>query len=293
MDKLAIGMARNNNVRIYATTTTNLVEEARVKHGLWPTSTAALGRVMSVGLMMAQMQKGDDEKLTIDITGDGPLKSIMVTAQNDGSVRGYVGDPHIMLSYNESQTLAVGTAIGNGFLKVVRDMNLKTNFTGTVELQTGEIGDDFAYYFMVSEQTPSAVSVGVLVDTDNSVISAGGLIIQIMPGATEEDIVATEKVIAKLKPVSELVADGMTAVNIIESLYEDAHIVLEKDVQFKCDCSRERMLNGLSTLDNNELSSIIEDNEEIETVCNFCSEKYIFTIDDIRGLLDEKTNQNR
>ena len=293
MDKLAIGMARNNNIRIYATTTTDLVEEARVKHGMWPTSTAALGRVMSVGLMMAEMQKGKDEKLTIQINGDGPIQTITVNAKNDGTVRGYVGDPHVMLSYNDKNKLAVGAAVGNGFLRVTKDMNLKSDFVGTVELQTGEIGDDFAYYFMVSEQTPSAVSVGVLVDTDNSVISAGGLIIQLLPGATEEDIVATEKVIADLKPVSELVQDGMTAVDIIKSLYEDAHILLEKDVKFACDCSRKRMLSGLLTLDNKELETIIEEDEKIETVCNFCNEKYVFEKEELRGLLDEKTNQDR
>lgn len=293
MDKLAIGLARNNNIRIYATTTTNLVEEARVRHDLWPTSTAALGRVMSVGLMMAQMQKGEDEKLTIQIDGDGPIKNIVATAKNDGTVRGYVGDPHVMLSYNDTNKLAVGTAVGNGYLKVVRDMNLKTDFSGTVELVSGEIGEDFAYYFMVSEQTPSAVSVGVLVDTDNSVISAGGLIIQLMPGSSEEDIVETEKVVANLKPISELVQKGMSAKEIIESLYDDVKILLEKEVSFKCDCSRDRMLKGLLTLERKEIEEMIEEEESIETVCNFCSEKYNFTKEDLRGLLDEKSDQDR
>lgn len=293
MDKLAIGMARNNNVRIYAVTTTNLIEEARKRHGLWPTSTAALGRVMSVGLMMAQMQKGIKEKLTIQIEGDGPIKSIMVVAKNDGTVKGYVGDPHVMLSYNDNKKLAVGPAVGNGVLKVARDMNLKTAFTGSVELVSGEIGEDFAYYFMVSEQTPSAVSVGVLVDTDNSVMAAGGLIIQLMPGASEEDIVATEKVVANLKPISELVNEGLSAKEIIESSFDVAKILGEKAVQFQCDCSRDRMSKGLLTLSIEDLNSMIDDGEEIETVCNFCNEKYVFDLDEIRGMIDEKTNQDR
>lgn len=293
MDQLAIAMARNNNIRIYATTTTDLVEKARVKHNMWPTSTAALGRVMSVALMMASMQKGKDEKLTIQINGDGPIKNIMVTAKNDGTVRGYVGDPHVMLSYNDTNKLAVGTAVGSGFLRVIKDMGLKQDFVGTVDLQTGEIGEDFAYYFTISEQTPSAVSVGVLVDTDNSVISAGGLIIQLMPGATEDDIVETEKVIANLKPISELVENGMSARDIIESLYPDANVLLEKDVSFKCECSAERMLNGISTLNNDEIQAMIDEEESIETVCNFCNAKYNFTKEDLRGLLDEKINQDR
>lgn len=293
MDKLAIGMARNNNIRIYATTTTDVVEEARVRHDLWPTSTAALGRVMSVALIMASMQKGFDEKITIQIDGDGPIKNITVIAKNDGTVRGYVGDPHVMLSYNDKNKLAVGLAVGSGFLKVTKDLNLKTDFVGTVDLQTGEIGDDFAYYFTVSEQTPSAVSVGVLVGTDNSVISAGGLIIQVMPGATEEDIIETEKVIENLKPISELVKDGFSARQIIESLFDDANVLLEKDVSFKCDCSRERMQNGLATLTIEDLNEMIEEDETIETVCNFCNEKYNFTINDLRGILDDKTNQDR
>ncbi len=293
MDKLAIGLARNNNIRIYAITSTNLVEEARVKHDMWPTSTAALGRVMSVALMMAQMQKGKEDKLTVQIDGDGPIKTILAVAKNDGTVKGYVGDPHVMLSYNDTNKLAVGTAVGNGFLKVVNDMNLKTDFAGTVELVSGEIGDDFAYYFMVSEQTPSAVSVGVLVDTDNSVMAAGGLIIQVMPGASEEDIFETEKVVAGLKPISELINGGMSAVDIIESLYDETKILLEKDVAFQCDCSRERMLTGIFTLDSKEIENIIEEDGGIEAVCNFCNEKYNFGLQELRGLLDEKANQNR
>lgn len=292
MDKLAIGMAINNNIRIYATTTTQLVEEARVRHNMWPTSTAALGRVMSVALMMASMQKGTDEKITIQIDGDGPIKNITAIAKNDGTVRGYVGDPNVMLSYNDKNKLAVGLAVGNGFLKVTKDLNLKTDFVGTVDIQTGEIGDDFAYYFNVSEQTPSAVSVGVLVDTDNSVISAGGLIIQVMPGASDEDITEAEKVIKNLKPISEIVKDGLSAKQIVESLFDDAKVLLEKDVAFSCDCSRERMQNGLATLTVEDLNEMIEENETIETVCNFCNEKYNFSINDLRGILDAKSNQN-
>lgn len=290
MDKLAIGMARNNRIRIYATTTSKLVEQARVKHDMWPTSTAALGRVMSIALMMASMQKGKEESVTIQIKGDAMIETILVNAKNNGSVKGYISEPHVMLSYNDTNKLAVGQAIGNGFLRVSKDLKLKNEFVGTVDLQTGEIGEDFAYYFTVSEQIPSAVSVGVLVNTDNSVMASGGLIIQVMPDATEEDIKETEKVVNNLKPISELVSQGQTASQVIENLFEDAKVLLEKDVFFKCDCSRERMLNGLSTLDKEDILEMIQDKETIETVCNFCNEKYYFTTKDLKRLIDEKSN---
>ncbi len=288
MDKLSIGIARGGNVRIYAVVTTDLVEEARVRHDLWPTSTAALGRVMAVGLMMGAMAKGKDERVGIEIIGDGPIKKIQVDADTQGNVRGYVGDSHVMLSYNDTHKLAVGLAVGSGYLKVTKDMNLKNDFVGTVDLVNGEIGQDFAYYFNVSEQTPSVVSVGVLVDTDNTVISSGGLIIQLMPGYTEEDIVATEKAIENLKPVSELVKNGETSETLITNLFEDARVLDNRDVRFKCTCSRDRMLNGLRTLDNADILEMIVDNETIETVCNFCNEKYEFTVEDLKELLDDK-----
>lgn len=292
MDKLAIGLARNNHIRIYATTTTNLVEEARKRHDLWPTASAALGRTLSVGAMMGAMLKNKAEKITIQINGDGPLEGIIVNANSDGEVRGYVKEPHVMLSYNDTNKLAVGLAVGEGVLQVSRDLGLKNNFVGTTELISGEIGDDFAYYFNVSEQTPSAVSVGVLVDTDNSIISAGGLILQIMPGATEEDIAIAEKAIAGLAPISELVKAKKTATDLIEDLFVDAKVIATQEVSFKCDCSKEKMERGLMTLDNSELVDMINDNEEIETVCNFCNEKYIFSVSDIKGILDAKTAYN-
>lgn len=289
MDKLAIGLARNGNVRIYAVATTNLTEEARERHDLWPTSTATLGRVMAAGLMMGAMLKGEKEKLTITIKGDGPIGNVMVSANSKGDVRGYVGDPHVMLSYNDTHKLAVGVAVGAGHLQITKDMGLKQDFVGTVDLVSGEIAEDFAYYFNVSEQTPSAVSLGVLVDTDNTVISSGGLIIQLMPGATEEDIVATEKALENLRPISELIQNGENEISIIESLYDDVKILDHRDVRFKCDCSRDRMMNGLATLQNSDLLEMIVDNENVETVCNFCNEKYIFTVDDLKEIVNDKT----
>ena len=288
MDKIAIGLARNNNIRIYSIVNTDLVSEAQQRHGLWPTASAALGRVLSVTAMMGAMSKIENEKVTIQIKGDGPILNITASANNKGEVRGYVGDPQIMLSYTKTNQLAVGLAVGNGVLQVSRDLGLKNTFVGTTDLISGEIGDDFAYYFNISEQTPSAVSVGVLVDTDNTIISSGGLIIQMMPGASEEDIVAAEKAVESLRPISELVKENKTANDLILDLFDDAKIIEERDVIFKCDCSREKMERGLLTLDKSEIIDMINDNENIETVCNFCNEKYIFTIDDLRKLIDVK-----
>lgn len=290
MDKLAIGLARNGNVRIYSVVTTDLTNEARERHDLWPTSTATLGRTMAAGLMMGAMLKNKDEKITIQINGDGPIQTVMVGVNSHGEVRGYVGDPHVMLSYNDTHKLAVGMAVGDGFLRVTKDMNLKNDFVGTVDLVSGEIAEDFAYYFTVSEQTPSAVSLGVLVDTDNTVISSGGLIIQLMPGHTEEDIVATEKALGSLKPISDLIKEGKTAETLITDLYDDAKVLDTRDVKFKCECSRDRMMNGLATLKKEEIIEMIEDGEEVETVCNFCNEKYVFTVDDLKEIINVKAN---
>ncbi len=288
MDKLAIGIARGGNIRIYSVVSTKLTEEARVRHDLWPTSAAALGRTMAVNLMMGAMSKNDKEKVSIQINGDGPIKTIMTSSSNSGNVRGYVGEPHVMLPYHDKNKLAVGLAVGSGFLNVTKSMGLKSDFVGTVDLVSGEIAEDFAYYFNVSEQTPSAVSLGVLVETDNHVQAAGGLIIQLLPGATEEDIVATETAFGKLLPISTMINNGATARSIIEDLFEDARVLEERDVQFKCECSRQKMMNGLATLDTKELTEMIMDDEIIETVCHYCQEKYLFTPLDLQRIVDER-----
>ena len=288
MDKLAIGIAREGFVRIYSVVTTDLTDEARRRHDLWPTSSAALGRTMAVALMMGAMSKSDQEKVNIQINGEGPIKTIVAQSSKSGNVRGYVGEPHVMLSYTDKKKLAVGLAVGPGFLNVTKSMGMKTDFVGTVDLVSGEIAEDFAYYFNVSEQTPSAVSLGVLVETDNSVVAAGGLIIQLLPGAREEDIISTEAAFEKLKPISEMVKEGATAESIIENLFDDARVLETRDVQFKCQCSRELMLNGLATLDSDEIKAMIEEDEIIETVCHYCNEKYLFTIPDLQGLLDAR-----
>ena len=187
-DYLVRGLVNSKNCRVFACQTTNLLEKARQEHDLWPTASAALGRMMSATLMMAAMNK-NNEKMTVTINGGGPIGTMMAVTRGDGHIKGFVGDPHVHYTYNDTGHLAVGVAVGTqGTLQVIRDMGLKEPFCGTVPLQTGEIGDDFSYYFMASEQTPSVVSVGVLVDETNEILSSGGFIIQLLPEATEEDI---------------------------------------------------------------------------------------------------------
>lgn len=288
-DILVKAIACNGKVRIYTCTTTNLVEEARLQHDMWPTSTAALGRVLSVGVMMGSMLKSEKEKLTIQINGGGPLGTIMVDAYSDGNVRGFVGDPHQMLTYNDTGKLAVGLVVGNnGTLKVIKDLSLKNDFTGTVALQTGEIGDDFAYYFTVSEQTPSAVSVGVLVDTDNHVIASGGIIIQMMPDASDDDISVVEKVIQAIKPVSNLVQSGMDAKEIALSLFDDIEIVEQRDCALHCDCGHDRFYAALSTLSNQDLIEMKEEEHGCEVVCQFCNKIYRFDEAALDSILEFK-----
>ncbi len=286
-DELIKALAREGRVRIYSNATTHLVEEARQRFDMWPTSVAALGRTLSVGSMMGSMLKSDHEQLTITINGSGPIGTIMVDAYSNGNVRGFVSDPHIMLQYNDTGKLAVGTAVGTqGALSVIKDLHMKENWKGTVDLQSGEIGDDFAYYFTLSEQTPTAVSVGVLVDVDQSVCAAGGMIIQMMPDAREEDIVATENLLAKLKPMSQMVSEHEALEEIVRSLYDDVEILSCQPIAFHCPCDKTIMKRVLTTLSKAERMAMIEEDHGCEITCNFCNERYQFSENELRELED-------
>ncbi|MBQ7890730.1 MAG: Hsp33 family molecular chaperone HslO [Erysipelotrichaceae bacterium] len=286
-DILTRGIARNGRVRVFACDTTALVNVAQVKHGLWPVASAALGRTMSVGCMMGSMLKSENEKITIEINGGGPMGTIMVDAHHDGSVRGFVADPEHHYIYNDTNKLAVGVAVGrDGYLKVIKDMGLKQAFTGQVELQTGEIGDDFAYYFAVSEQTPSAVSVGVLVDTDASVIASGGFIIQMLPDATEEDIVYIENKLNGFPTVSSLIADGKTPKDMIDMIFEDYEELETCELSFSCNCSRERCYRVLGTLPKEDLLAMIEEDHGCDMHCEYCSSTYHFEEKELREIYD-------
>ncbi|EDP10184.1 Hsp33 family molecular chaperone HslO [Amedibacillus dolichus] len=285
-DYLIKALTCEERVRVYICSSTALVEEARQRFDMYPTSAAALGRVLSVGSMMGSMLKSEKEQLTIRINGHGPIGTILVDAYHDGHVRGFVSDPHIMLQYNDTGKLAVGMAVGNqGTLEVIKDLHMKENWGGTVALQSGEIGDDFAYYFTASEQTPSAVSVGVLVDTDNSIKAAGGLIIQMMPDAKEEDIVKIEQIVANMKHISSYILEKESLEAILEELFgDDLQILSKQDICFKCDCDKAKMKRALTTLSKEERMAMIEEDHGCEITCNFCNERYQFSEEELRDL---------
>lgn len=288
-DQLIKAMACGSRVRIFACNTTNLINYAQKQHDLWPTASATLGRVLSVASMMGANLKSDKEKLSIIIQGGGPIGTVMADAYYGGNVRGFVAEPHVHYQYNDSGKLAVGIAVGKeGYLHVRKDMGMKEDFEGTVALQSGEIGEDFAYYFAISEQTPSVVSVGVLVDSDNSVLASGGLLIQMMPDATEEDIKTTETVVSKLDAISHLLHSGNTLESIVLSLYDDVNILDSLDIAFTCDCSREKVENALNLLKIEDLQEMIEEDHGCETCCQFCQSVYAFSEAELQEIVDRK-----
>lgn len=284
MKNVIIATALNDHVRIYLANTKELCEEARRLHNLWPTSLAALGRTMSITGIMALKQKEEGEVITTTINGGGPIGTIMVVVQSNGEVKGFVGDNEIYLKYNDSNKLAVGTAVGtDGYLKVTKNLKLKNNYTSQVALQSGEIGDDFSYYFSVSEQIPSVVSVGVLVDVDYSCKSAGALLIELLPNHTEEDIEYVENIVKDLKPISSVLAQNDNLEEYLFSLFPEAKILEKRELVYHCDCSRERFLKGLLTLPKKDLEELLNE-DEIEVKCEFCNSTYKFNKDDIKLL---------
>lgn len=286
-DSLIKAFACEKRVRIYICATTELVDEARRRHDLWPTASATLGRTLSVGSMMGSMLKSDKEQLTIKINGNGPIGTVMVDAYHDGHVRGFVGEPHVHYQYNDTGKLAVGVAVGKeGYLEVIKDLGMKENWSGQVALQSGEIGDDFAYYFTVSEQTPSAVSVGVLVNPDHSIQAAGGLIIQMMPDATEEDIIKTEAVLKDLPPMSTLINEKESLKEIVCSLYDDVEILEDMPIEFRCHCSKATIKRMITTLPKKERMAMIEEDHGCEVTCHFCNTTYRLEEDELLELED-------
>ena len=286
-DYLVRGIVPSKNCRVFACQTTELLEVARQKHGLWPTASAALGRMMSATLMLAAMNK-NHEKMTVTINGNGPIGTMIATTNSDGKIKAFVANPEVHYTYNETGKLAVGVAVGReGTLQVIKDMGLKEPFVGTVPLQSGEIGDDFSYYFMVSEQTPSVVSVGVLVNDTNEILSSGGFIIQLLPEATEEDIVYIEDKMKDFPPVSSLIHDGKSPEDILSMLFDDVEILDKQDLSFECDCSKEQMKSALMTVGKTEIQSMIDEDHGCEMTCHFCNSRYQFSKDELKDLLNE------
>lgn len=279
--------AADNQIRGFAATTKNMVEYARTIHNTSPVATAALGRLLTAGAMMGVMMKGDKDLLTLQIKGNGPIGGITVTANSRGTVKGYVYQPDILLPPSPKGKLDVGGAIGEGMLTVIRDMGLKEPYVGQVNLISGEIAEDLTYYFASSEQLPSSVALGVLMNKDNTVRRAGGFILQLMPFAEEEVISKLEEKISGLEGITGLLDKDMSPEMILEHLLGDFDMeVLEKyPTEFECNCSKERVEKAVISIGKKDIKEMIEDNEPIEVNCHFCNKKYVFTVDDLNNFL--------
>ena len=286
-DELIIASAMSQKVRIHAAVTTGLCEQARKAHDMAPGSCAALGRTMSAAALIASDLKHPEEHVVVTIDGDGPAGKISVQADGAGNVRGYVNDPNVYFFRESDRKIDVAKVVGkNGTLTVSRDMGLKEPFTGVVNLQSGEIGYDFAYYFAVSEQTPSVVALGVLVDPDYSVRAAGGIFIQLLPGAEEEVVAKVEQIAAEMKPVSTYIDEGMDMESVVRLLFPDAVIMEKRDVRWYCDCTWERFADALMLLSEDDLNQMIEEDHRAEAVCRYCSKKYRYTEQDLKEILE-------
>lgn len=293
-DYLVKALAFNGTIRAYAVRSTETVGEVQERHEMWPTATAALGRTMTAGVMMGAMVKGED-KLTIKVEGNGPIGAMIVDANGHGEVRGYATNPQVHFDLNEVGKLDVRRAVGTeGMLTVVKDLGLREFFTGQVPIVSGEIAEDFTEYFVVSEQTPSAVSLGVLVNPDNTVKAAGGFIIQVMPGATEETITLLEQYIAKMEPISTMIDRGLTPEEILQTVLgaENVEILSKMDVSFSCNCSRERFSNAIVGLGVQEIQEMIDEDGRAEASCHFCLESYIYSKEELEGFIDEIRTQS-
>ena len=289
-DQLVKAFVLDGRVRIYIDRTTDMVQEARDRFDLHPTACAAMGRVLSIASIMGSMLKSDQEMLTISINGHGPIGSIIVDAYANGNVRGFVSNPHVEDVYKGPGKLDVGAVVGkDGTMTVTKDLHMAENWTGTIELQSGEIGEDFAYYFTMSEQTPSAVSVGVKIGTDGNVESAGAMLLQMMPDATDEDIRICEHVLSGLKPMSTLMQeyDDSSLDQLVKDMFEDAQILETRDIQFHCGCDREKTEKVLMTLPKKDIEELMGQDEGINITCNFCNNEYHFDKDDLQKILDK------
>lgn len=277
--------AGKGQLRAFALRTTELTNEAQRRHDLYPIASAALGRTMTVTLVLGAMLKSGS--VTVQIQGDGVLQGILASADWQGNVRGYVGNSHAQLPLDSRGKLAVGQGIGEGTLNVVRDSGLKEPYRGTVPLQTGEIGDDFAYYFRFSEQTPSVVSVGALVDPSNQILAAGGFVIQVMPDASESIISRLEEKLPSVPPISSLFYEGMSPEEVLELILGDMDLDIKESmpVQFQCFCSKERFEQSLITIGIEEMEELIKEGEPLELVCHFCEEHYQVSLEELEKLL--------
>lgn len=291
-DYIVRATAANAQIRAFACTTQNLVEEARRAHNTSPVMTAALGRLLSAGAMMGTMLKGEKDLLTLQIRGDGPGKGLTITADSKGTVKGYPLVPDVILPANEKGKLDVSGAMGYGSLSIIKDMGLKEPYVGQVELQTGEIAEDLTYYFATSEQVPSCVGLGVLMERDNTVKQAGGFIIQLMPFTQDEVIERLEKNLSQVASVTSLLEEGKSPEDILYTLLEgfDVEFTEKTETAFVCNCGKERIEKALISIGRKELKEMIEEGNTIEVKCHFCNKAYEFTVEEL-DILYNKVNQ--
>ena len=283
-DYLVRATAADAQIRAFAATTKNIVETARKAHDTSPVVTAALGRLLTAGSMMGCMLKGDSDLMTLQISGDGPVNGITVTADAKGNVKGYANVPQVILPANAKGKLDVAGAVGHGILRVIKDLGLKEPYSGQTDLQTSEIAEDLTYYFAVSEQVPSSVGLGVLMEKDNTVKQAGGFIIQLMPFAEESVINKLEENLNKITSVTKLLEEGKTPEELLAIVLDgfDVEIMDTVPVQFACNCSKERVEKALISVGRKELQAMIDDGKEIEVNCHFCNTNYSFTVEELK-----------
>ncbi len=288
-DYIIRASAADGQIRVFAATTRDLVEKARKIHGTSPVATAALGRLLTGAAMMGSMMKGRSDVLTVQIMGDGPIGSLTVTADSMSRVKGFVQNPEVMLPASAEGKLDVGGAVGKGMLRVIKDLGLKEPYIGEVDLISGELAEDLTCYFAVSEQTPSSVALGVLMNRDNTVAQAGGFIIQLMPDATEEVISHLEQKLTEVTAVSGLLAEGMTPEEILEYIFAgfDLKLLDKIPTSYYCNCSKERVEKALISLGAKELNAMIADGEPITMNCHFCGSNYTFSVDELKELVQK------
>lgn len=289
-DYLVRGIGFGGEVRVFAVRSTETVGEAQRRHNTWPIVSAALGRSMTAAVMMGAMLKGED-KITVKIEGNGPAGPIIIDANAKGDVRGYVTNPHVHFELNEQGKLDVRRVVGTeGALTVVKDLGLRDMFSGQTPIVSGEIAEDFTYYFATSEQVPSSVGLGVLVNPDNTILAAGGFILQLMPGCSEETITAIEQQLSKIEPVSKMIEKGFTPEQILEAVLGEEgqlEVLSTMPIQFQCQCSKERFGAAIIGLGVGEIQAMIDEDGQAEAHCHFCEEKYLFSEQELAGLIRE------
>lgn len=287
-DYIVRATAANGQIRAFAATTREMVEFARQTHNTSPVATAALGRLLTGAAMMGTMMKGENDVLTIMMKGDGPINGLTVTANSKGYVKGYPGNPNVIIPPNYLGKLDVGAAIGYGTMTVIKDLGMKEPYSSQIALTTSEVAEDLTYYFAASEQVPSSVALGVLMEKNNTVKSAGGFIIQLMPFADEKIIEVLEEKISKITSVTSMLEQGMTPEDILNKVLGELSVeILDKvPIGFECDCSKERVRKVLVSLGKKEIKDMIDDGKEIEVNCHFCNHNYKFSVDELQEILN-------